>query len=237
MRSGAEIPYAKQLIGDGGWTPGDVMNWYPDTQLCVDLCWICLSMQELQGTQVWSPGQEDKPWWRKWKPTPVFLLGKSHGQSSLVGYSPRGREELNTIEPTHTALVGVLFRVIIDLFMAVLGLHCFVLAFFLWPSGGSQPCMGFSPRWLLLLWSTGSGALAQNLWCTGLVAPRHVGSSRTRNGTRVPFIGRCILHHWTTREVLFFIFFFSAWRHMELPQPGIEPVSPARDGWSLNLDH
>ena len=25
---------------------------------------------------------------RKWQPTPVFLLGKSLGQRSLVGYSP-----------------------------------------------------------------------------------------------------------------------------------------------------
>ena len=28
------------------------------------------------------------PWRRKWQSTPVFLLGKSHGQGSLVGYSP-----------------------------------------------------------------------------------------------------------------------------------------------------
>ena len=28
------------------------------------------------------------PWWRKWQPTPVFLPGKSHGQKSLVSYSP-----------------------------------------------------------------------------------------------------------------------------------------------------
>ena len=28
------------------------------------------------------------PWRRKWQPTPVFLLGKSHGQKSLMGYSP-----------------------------------------------------------------------------------------------------------------------------------------------------
>ena len=27
-------------------------------------------------------------WRRKWQPTPVFLPGKSHGQRSLVGYSP-----------------------------------------------------------------------------------------------------------------------------------------------------
>ena len=24
--------------------------------------------------------------WRKWQPTPIFLLGKSHGQRSLAGY-------------------------------------------------------------------------------------------------------------------------------------------------------
>ena len=30
------------------------------------------------------------PWRRKWQPTPVFLPGKSHGQRSLVGYSPCG---------------------------------------------------------------------------------------------------------------------------------------------------
>ena len=30
------------------------------------------------------------PWRRKWQPTPVFLPGDSHGQKSLVGYSPRG---------------------------------------------------------------------------------------------------------------------------------------------------
>ena len=38
------------------------------------------------------------PWKRKWKPTPVFLPGKSHGQRSLVGYSPWGRRESDTTE-------------------------------------------------------------------------------------------------------------------------------------------
>ena len=31
------------------------------------------------------------PWRRKWQPTPVFLPIESHGQRSLVGYSPQGR--------------------------------------------------------------------------------------------------------------------------------------------------
>ena len=28
------------------------------------------------------------PWRRAWQPPPVFLPGESHGQRSLVGYSP-----------------------------------------------------------------------------------------------------------------------------------------------------
>ena len=32
------------------------------------------------------------PWRRKWLTTPVFLPGESHGQRSLTGHSPRGRE-------------------------------------------------------------------------------------------------------------------------------------------------
>ena len=36
-----------------------------------------------------SLDQED-PRRRAWQPTPVFLPGKSHGQRSLMGYSPRG---------------------------------------------------------------------------------------------------------------------------------------------------
>ena len=43
------------------------------------------------------------PWRRKWQPTPVFLLGKSHGQRSLAGYSLWGHEELDMTEGTaHT---------------------------------------------------------------------------------------------------------------------------------------
>ena len=34
------------------------------------------------------------PWGRKWQHTLVFLPGKAHGQSSLVCYSPRGRERV-----------------------------------------------------------------------------------------------------------------------------------------------
>ena len=40
-------------------------------------------------------------WRREWQPTPVFLPGESHGQRSLVGCSPWGREELGTTEWLH----------------------------------------------------------------------------------------------------------------------------------------
>ena len=35
-----------------------------------------------------NPWVEKNPWRRAWLPTPVFLPGESHGQRSLVGYSP-----------------------------------------------------------------------------------------------------------------------------------------------------
>ena len=41
------------------------------------------------------------PWRRKWQSTPVLLPGKSHGQRSLVGYSPRGCKESDTTERLH----------------------------------------------------------------------------------------------------------------------------------------
>jgi len=37
------------------------------------------------------------PWRRIWLPTPIFLLGKSHAQRSLVGYSPWCRKSLTEL--------------------------------------------------------------------------------------------------------------------------------------------
>ena len=47
---------------------------------------------------------------------------------------------------------------------------------------------------------------AQYLWCMGLVAPQHVGSSRIRGQTHVSWIGRWILYHWATREAPSLVF-------------------------------
>ena len=41
------------------------------------------------------PGWED-PWGRARQCTPVFFPGESHGQRSLVGFSPQGHNESDT---------------------------------------------------------------------------------------------------------------------------------------------
>ena len=58
---------------------------------------ICLLLQEMQ---VQFLGWED-PLEKKVAPTPVFLPGGSHGQSSLVGYSPWDHKESDVTEHAH----------------------------------------------------------------------------------------------------------------------------------------
>ena len=52
-------------------------------------------------THGFDPWVRKIPWRRAWQPTPVFLPGKSHRQSSLVGYSPWGRKQSDVTERTH----------------------------------------------------------------------------------------------------------------------------------------
>ena len=46
------------------------------------------------------PGSGRSPGEGKQQPIPVFLPAESHGQRSLVGYSPWGRKESDTNEAT-----------------------------------------------------------------------------------------------------------------------------------------
>ena len=52
----------------------------------------------MQETQLGSPGPEDP---LEKEPTPVLLPTKSHGQRSVVGYSPWGCKESDTAERLH----------------------------------------------------------------------------------------------------------------------------------------
>ena len=62
---------------------------------------ICLQCRRLG----FDPWVRKIPWRRKWQPTVVLLPGKSHGQRSLVGYSPWGHKELDQTERLHFHMV------------------------------------------------------------------------------------------------------------------------------------
>ena len=53
------------------------------------------------------------PWRSKWQPTPVLLPGESHGQRSLVGYSPWGHKELDTTEQLNNSNIFKVFNIVI----------------------------------------------------------------------------------------------------------------------------
>ena len=64
---------------------------------------ICLQCRRHRRHE-FDPWVGKMPWRRAWQPTPVFLPGKSYGQSNLVDYSPWGNKESDTTEllSTHT---------------------------------------------------------------------------------------------------------------------------------------
>ena len=70
-------------------------------------------------------------------------------------------------------------------------------------AGAARCCgAGFSPWWLFLLRSSASRVQGlQQLWPTGLAALWHVESSRIRDQTHVPCIGRWVPNHWAMRKV------------------------------------
>ena len=61
---------------------------------------ICLQC----GRPRFNPWVRKISWRRKWKPTPVFLPGKSHGWRSLVGYNPWSCKVSDTTERLHFSL-------------------------------------------------------------------------------------------------------------------------------------
>lgn len=85
---------------------------------------------------------------------------------------------------------------------------------------------------------------AQRLWYTGLVAPQHVESSQTRDGTHVLCIDGWVLTHCAVREVQllfcklclvedFFFLLCPTECRLLVRQPGIEPETPAVEAWRL----
>ena len=140
-------------------------------------------------------------------------------------YSIIGYYKIMAIIPC--AIQYILF--FLNLFLAVLGLHCCARAFsscsewrllFVAVCGLLIAVASLCCRALALgvqasvvvacglqqLWLTGSRAQAQQLQRTGLVVLWHVGSSQTRVRTCVPCVGRWILFFFFNKFIHLFIF-------------------------------
>ena len=65
-----------------------------------------------------------------------------------------------------------------------------------------------SGAWASVIAVLGSAVQAQQLWCTGLIAPWYVGSSPTRDGTHISCIGRQILYYRATMEAQIYFHMF-----------------------------
>ena len=68
----------------------------------INIQWLTFIYCSLCAGLGFSPWVRKICWRKKWEPTPLFLPEKSHGQRSLVGYSPGGRRELDMTEQLHT---------------------------------------------------------------------------------------------------------------------------------------
>ena len=82
---------------------------YPVNHLCasrgypLQYSWASVVAQMVKNLpamrETWVPPWVGKIRWRRaWQPTPVFWPGESHGQRSLVGYSPPGHTESDMAE-------------------------------------------------------------------------------------------------------------------------------------------
>ena len=142
-----------------------------------------------------------------------YLLPTSHQYSLFIYFSQKFAFTKYT--GIHIHLQGV--------FLFVCLFYKFIYLFIFGCVGSSFLCEGFLQlrragatlhrgarashcRGLSCCGAQAPDAQAQQLWLTGPVAPRHVGSSQTRARTRVPCIGRRIPNHCPTREARVFFF-------------------------------
>ena len=98
--------------------PNMCINYWPLLSAFLSVTWGLVLDSQTWGFRSGSDGQRicvlrrrprfdpwvgKMPWRRKWKPIPVFLPGKYHGQRSLLGYSPWGRNKQLSMD-THFPL-------------------------------------------------------------------------------------------------------------------------------------
>ena len=95
-------PFPNLLLAHSGWEL--VLLPLLSSLFCLSVgCGVCFPASSVVKNLPANAGDADSilgserfPWRKKWQPTPVFVPGKSHGQSSLAGYSPWGHKESDT---------------------------------------------------------------------------------------------------------------------------------------------
>ena len=116
----------------------------------------------------------------------------------------RERKTLNISDQLNSSLYSQ-----INSFLKKLFIYYLFIIFIFGCVGSSFLCEGFLQlrqvgttlyRGLSCCGAQAPDTQVQQLWLTGPVAPRHVGSSQTRARTRVPCIGRQTPNHCSTRE-------------------------------------
>ena len=74
----------------------DHLKGFPGGSSGKETAWKCRRHKRLR----FDPWVGKITCWRQWQLTLVFLAGESHGQRSLVGYSPQGSKESDMTEMT-----------------------------------------------------------------------------------------------------------------------------------------
>ena len=107
---------------------------------------LSLSLSQHQGLFQWvgifTSGKQS----RKWQPTPVFLPGKSHGQSSLVGSSRWGHKESDITEQLSTQIIYRKHSILVFIIILSLKIDITVIPWYLQIGGGACKCT--FRRWL-----------------------------------------------------------------------------------------
>ena len=118
------------------------------------------------------------PWRRAWQPTPVFLLGKFHGQRSLTSYSPWVGKESDMTEATEHMYTCLYFTKTLH-FPNFLGSRCSYVTKF-WPMRLRAQVCAFqetsSPS-RLHPWSLSSSSLP--FLCSDARALAAIGTTKT----------------------------------------------------------
>ena len=99
---------------------------------------LALSLSQHQGLFQWvgifTSGDQSK----KWQPTPVFLPEKSHGQSSLVGYSLWDHKESDITEQLSTQIIYRKHSILVFIIILSLKIDIAVIPWYLQMGVGEQ---------------------------------------------------------------------------------------------------